>query len=189
MLRNSTQRNFARWKTINHFTDAQLIQNFPGTGIQTIPANFLSWKSGSFNDQGRKSRARGQSSGGCACRATADDQNVVSHHTNSSAMESATIRPFAVNRTRAFPSSMYPSCRRASSSLVQAFHLQIQKLRSQYATRTRSLSAFRIWSLMCSLKLIGSIPERSCSMYRLVSGVFCHRLSPIVEKALGPKPR
>ena len=39
-----------RRQAINLLADTQAIQDSPGAGIETISANFLSWKLGSFED-------------------------------------------------------------------------------------------------------------------------------------------
>ena len=51
--RNSTQRNLAEGIRSISFTDTQVIQDFPGTWVQAIAADFLSRKLSSFDNQGR----------------------------------------------------------------------------------------------------------------------------------------
>src|ERR1700730_8373200 len=94
-----------RRQALNPLADTQAIQDFPGAGVETIAANLFSWKMGSFENQGRETGACSQSGRSGSGRPGAYDQDVVPSHTKSSAMASATIRPFAVNRRCEFSSS------------------------------------------------------------------------------------
>ena len=68
---------FGGGQSIDQLADAEAIQDFPGTWVQAISANFLSRKLGSFQDKGRQACARGQSRCGGSGGSGSDDQDVV----------------------------------------------------------------------------------------------------------------
>src|SRR4030095_215029 len=101
------------------FAHVQSIENWAAPWIQAIAAELFSRKHAAFDEDRRASRLRTRR---CTCRTRrtrADDSDIVNHHTKTSAMVSAIIRPRGVRTTRPSRSWRNPSSRNSRSSFCQ----------------------------------------------------------------------